>query len=191
MGSLKRKIKRNREKGKRKMDVEIPLVKEIDTVTVDEDVLNDRTGGLEAVVSERKVVVRDDGTAILQLLSQIDWNKPEVKDKRRDMTKVMRKLRQWNFKHSRREEAEGTVTVEWGQVEKLKKILLDDYPKDIPIQGMNASIALDEFEDWYDMIKPEMKAKEEAERKDDDEEEPTTSDGGPPSGDSPPPPPGP
>jgi len=142
------------------MDVKFPLVKEVKLVVVDEDIFNQQTGTMVESISERHSVVRDDGVDLLRLLSQVDWNKPETKDKRRDMGKIMRQLRDWNFDHSRRESALGSIVIEWGRVEKLKKLLLDEYPKDLVVQGVNMVWTLEELEDWFDLQKAEIKKAE-------------------------------
>lgn len=162
MSSVTRQMKRNQKRGRRKTMVELPLVKEVEDVLVEEDVMDQfgrRTGNTEMV--EREVVTRDDGGAMLSLLSQVDWNVAEHKKIRRDLTKVMKGLRKWNFEHAKREACEGHITVEEGQLEKLYGFLVKDTPKDVKIFGLNTMITLDEFEDFYDARERDKKAKSE------------------------------
>jgi len=170
-------IRRNIVKRKRREKMEFPLVKQYEDVVLDME-RTDRFGNITGETEEvtRKVLVRDDGGIILNILSQIDWNKSEYKKIRRDMGKVMKAIRKWNFEHSRSKDASGFVTLTRGQIDKLYDILIKDLPDNIkiggpetPISTVNALITLDEFEEWYDDLK--RKEKEEQGQKEKDQAE--------------------
>ena len=142
------------------MIVELPLVIEVEDVTVDED-YQDQSGNVTTKAVTHQVVTQDDGGVLLNLLSQLDWNSDAFKKDRRDMTKLIRQLRRYNFDNSRRVGKSGTIEVEWERIRKLKRIILDEYPKDVPINGANALVSIDDFEEWYDVKVVEMKKSEE------------------------------
>lgn len=151
-----RTLRRRQERKNRKMDIKFPLVKTIEIVTVEDDIINQNTGERSTSYSEIISVVRDDGVSLLSLLSQIDWNDPKFKEQRRDMRDIMKKMRAWNFSNSTKKDSNGSIDIEWGQAEKMKKILCDDYPSKLPIQGVNILDSLEELQDWFDIKKAEI-----------------------------------
>lgn len=138
------------------MNVDLPLNKVVENITVDED-FQDRDGSISMKAVEHVAVVQDDASSFLNLLAQVNWNDADFKNYRRDMTKVIKQLRRYNFDNSRRVSKEGFITLSWERVRKLKEILLDKYPKDKEVSGANTLISLDDFEEWYDVKVVEMK----------------------------------
>lgn len=131
------------------MPVEFPLVKEVEKI----EVWDDQNGKYTDV----EVITRDDGGVIHNILSQVDFNKSEYTKHRRNAMKIMKALRRWNFDHSRKESATGSITIEEGQLEFMNDVVVKDTPKDVKIFGLNALESILALEDFYDEYKKKAK----------------------------------
>ncbi len=136
--------------------VKVPCIKRSEIVEIDFSV-TDRNGQPTGEKERRSetILTRNDATAFLSIISQMDLNEAEQRKRRRMVAKLGRVFRKWSFDTSVADNIEGHVELSEELVETLYDICCKDVPAKVEIRGIQILDSLDSFEDWYDGWKRE------------------------------------